>query len=85
MSSPYFIVNRVESMIPLVKPLEVKNFDKSSSYQALGACFNPYRAFLRRSQPNALNQGKKGQNLQKDKIYENQINNKKIPEEIFPG
>ncbi|GJX94256.1 retrovirus-related pol polyprotein from transposon TNT 1-94 [Tanacetum coccineum] len=35
----------------------------------------------RRSQPNALDQGKKGQDLQKDEIYEN--HDKKIPEEIF--
>ncbi|GJR33083.1 hypothetical protein Tco_1109315 [Tanacetum coccineum] len=47
MSSLYFIVNRFGSMIPLVKPLEIRNFE-SSSYQALGACFYPYRASLRR-------------------------------------
>ncbi|GKF23605.1 hypothetical protein Tco_0075927, partial [Tanacetum coccineum] len=47
MSSLYLIVNRVGSMVPLVKPLDIRNFE-SSSYHALGACFNPYRAFLRR-------------------------------------
>ncbi|GJW05015.1 hypothetical protein Tco_1563871 [Tanacetum coccineum] len=41
MSSPYLIVNRVGSIVPLVKPLDIRKF-KSSSYQALGACFNPY-------------------------------------------
>nr|GEY77687.1 hypothetical protein [Tanacetum cinerariifolium] len=34
-------------MVPLVKPLDIIKF-KSSSYQALKACFNPYKAFLRR-------------------------------------
>ncbi|GJS15475.1 ribonuclease H-like domain-containing protein [Tanacetum coccineum] len=33
-------------MVPLVKPLDIRKFE-SSSYHALGACFNPYRAFLR--------------------------------------
>ncbi|GJX19387.1 hypothetical protein Tco_0222064 [Tanacetum coccineum] len=33
MSSPYLILIRVGSMIPLVKPLEIRNFE-SSSYQA---------------------------------------------------
>ncbi|GKD51553.1 putative reverse transcriptase domain-containing protein [Tanacetum coccineum] len=37
----------VGSIVPLVKPLDIRKFD-SSSYQALGACFNPYKAFLRR-------------------------------------
>ncbi|GKA72046.1 hypothetical protein Tco_0778262 [Tanacetum coccineum] len=35
----------VGSIVPLVKPLDVRKVD-SSSYQALGACFNPYKAFL---------------------------------------
>ncbi|GJW53068.1 hypothetical protein Tco_0097153 [Tanacetum coccineum] len=48
MSSLYLIVNRVGSMVHLVKPLDIRKF-KSSSYQALGACFNPYRSFLIRS------------------------------------
>ncbi|GJV37201.1 hypothetical protein Tco_1409678 [Tanacetum coccineum] len=48
MSSPYLIVNSIGSIVPLVKPLDIKKFE-SSSYRALGACFNPYRAFLRRS------------------------------------
>ncbi|GJR02352.1 hypothetical protein Tco_1434308 [Tanacetum coccineum] len=47
MSSLYIIVNRVGSMVPLVEPLDIRKFE-SSSYHALGACFNPYRAFLRR-------------------------------------
>ncbi|GJZ98546.1 hypothetical protein Tco_0670999 [Tanacetum coccineum] len=47
MSSPYLIMNIVGSMIPLVKPLDIRKFE-SSSYQALGAFFNPYRAFLNR-------------------------------------
>ncbi|GJX99099.1 hypothetical protein Tco_0356118 [Tanacetum coccineum] len=33
------------SIVPLVKPLDIRKFD-SSSYQALGACFNPTKAFL---------------------------------------
>ncbi|GJS99174.1 hypothetical protein Tco_0820344 [Tanacetum coccineum] len=33
-------------MVPLVKPLDIRKFE-SLSYQALGACFNLYRAFLR--------------------------------------
>ncbi|GJR16100.1 hypothetical protein Tco_0798752 [Tanacetum coccineum] len=48
MSSPYLIKNGVGSMVPLVRPLDIRKFE-SSSYQALGARFNPYRAFLRRS------------------------------------
>ncbi|GJS06391.1 hypothetical protein Tco_0363187 [Tanacetum coccineum] len=44
----YLIVNRVGSIVPLVKPLDIRKFE-SSSYQALVACFNPYRAFLKRS------------------------------------
>ncbi|GJS91494.1 hypothetical protein Tco_0774130 [Tanacetum coccineum] len=47
MSSMYLIMNRVGSMVPLVKPLDIRKFE-SLSYQALRACFNPYRAFLRR-------------------------------------
>ncbi|GJY07412.1 hypothetical protein Tco_0464577 [Tanacetum coccineum] len=31
----------VGSIVPLVKPLDIKKLE-SSSYQALGACFNPY-------------------------------------------
>ncbi|GJW56043.1 putative germin-like protein [Tanacetum coccineum] len=54
MSSLYLIVNRVGSMVPLVKPLDIRNFE-SSSYHALGACFNPYRAFLRRESAIVLN------------------------------
>nr|GEW27919.1 reverse transcriptase domain-containing protein [Tanacetum cinerariifolium] len=46
MSSSYLIVKRVGSMVPLVKPLDARNFE-SSSYHALRACFNPYRAFSR--------------------------------------
>jgi len=33
----------VVSIIPLAKPLEIRN-DESLSYQALGACFKPYKA-----------------------------------------
>ncbi|GJY03393.1 hypothetical protein Tco_0369333 [Tanacetum coccineum] len=40
-------MNRVGLMVPLVKPLDISKFE-SSSYQDLGACFNLYRAFLRR-------------------------------------
>ncbi|GJW02834.1 hypothetical protein Tco_1561690 [Tanacetum coccineum] len=47
MFSPYLIVNRVGSIVPLVKPLDIKKFE-STSYHALGACFNPYRGYLRR-------------------------------------
>ncbi|GJX44609.1 putative reverse transcriptase domain-containing protein [Tanacetum coccineum] len=46
MSSPYLIVNRVGSIVPFVKPLDIRKFE-SASYQSLGACFNPYRAFLK--------------------------------------
>ncbi|GKD05453.1 hypothetical protein Tco_1180427, partial [Tanacetum coccineum] len=41
------ILNKVGSIVPLEKPLDIRKFD-SSSYQALGACFNPYKAFLSR-------------------------------------
>ncbi|GJV85274.1 hypothetical protein Tco_1525172 [Tanacetum coccineum] len=36
-------------LLPLVKPLDIRKLE-SSSYHALGACFNPYKAFLRRKQ-----------------------------------
>ncbi|GJZ70987.1 hypothetical protein Tco_0634838 [Tanacetum coccineum] len=48
MSSPYLIMNRVGLIVPLVKPLDIRKFE-SSSYQALKARFNPYRAFVRRA------------------------------------
>ncbi|GJX59120.1 hypothetical protein Tco_0290510 [Tanacetum coccineum] len=43
----------VGSIVPLVKPLDMRKFE-SSSYQALEACFNPYRAFLSRTRPEGL-------------------------------
>ncbi|GJS66183.1 hypothetical protein Tco_0680747 [Tanacetum coccineum] len=46
---PYFSLNKVGSIVPLEKPSDIRKFD-SSSYQAHGACFNPYTAFLRRFQ-----------------------------------
>ncbi|GKD01362.1 hypothetical protein Tco_1171636 [Tanacetum coccineum] len=46
MSSPYLIVNRVGSMVPLVKPLDIRKFE-SLSYHALGACLIRM-SFLRR-------------------------------------
>ncbi|GJW39651.1 hypothetical protein Tco_0065496 [Tanacetum coccineum] len=39
--------SKVGTIVPLKKPLDIRKFD-SSSYQALGACFNPYKAFLRK-------------------------------------
>ncbi|GJR07527.1 ribonuclease H-like domain-containing protein [Tanacetum coccineum] len=44
---PMLMVPLVGSIVPLVKPLDIRKVD-SSSYQALGACFNPYKAFMRR-------------------------------------
>ncbi|GJZ98788.1 hypothetical protein Tco_0671241 [Tanacetum coccineum] len=63
MSSPYLIVNKVGSIVPLVKPLDIRNVE-SSSYQALGACFNPYRVFLRRKRIFKKRSKKKAKNKQ---------------------
>ncbi|GKG22542.1 hypothetical protein Tco_0387845, partial [Tanacetum coccineum] len=40
------------------KPLDIRKFD-SSSYQALGACFNPYKAFLRRLEKTCVSNASK--------------------------
>ncbi|GJU46923.1 putative reverse transcriptase domain-containing protein [Tanacetum coccineum] len=43
---PRIFLDKVGSIVPLVKPLDIRKLE-SSSYQALRACFNPYKAFLR--------------------------------------
>jgi hypothetical protein len=43
MSCPIFLVNNVVSTFPILKPFERRK-SRSLSYQAWGACFNPYNA-----------------------------------------
>ncbi|GKC29916.1 hypothetical protein Tco_1037210 [Tanacetum coccineum] len=46
----------------LEKPLDIRKLD-NSSYQALGACFKPYKAFLKRLERTCVQHGQRKSEL----------------------